>query len=95
MATSGSPLHLIHPLTNNAPPTLYHQIKYSVIIGEPSNNIGDSIIELATSEKADMIVMGNRALGAVERFWMGSVTGRVLEMSTVPVFVCPEKEGKK
>jgi|Deesub1362A_J573_1020465.scaffolds.fasta_scaffold00453_24 nucleotide-binding universal stress UspA family protein len=52
------------------------------------------IIETAQKEKADLIVMGKRGMSAVEKFFIGSVTTRVLHCSPAPVMVTKKKSGK-
>lgn len=50
---------------------------------------GDEIVSYATNEHVDLIVMATRGLGAVERFFVGSVTTYVLHHSPVPVLSVP------
>lgn len=47
------------------------------------------ILERATSERADLIVMGTHGLGGFERFMLGSVTERVLRKAACPVLIVP------
>jgi nucleotide-binding universal stress UspA family protein len=44
-----------------------------------------AIVEAAQSSGADLIVMGTRGLGLMERLFIGSQTQRVLAHTTVPV----------
>lgn len=57
-----------------------------VEISTPAAGIND----LADSVNADLIVIGRRGLGAVRRFFLGSVSLKVLELSNRPVLVVPE-----
>jgi len=50
-------------------------------------NISDNIIRVADSEKADLIVMGERGLGAVARFFLGSVANKVSHHAKCPVLI--------
>lgn len=47
----------------------------------------DEIIKLATEEKYDMIVMGRRGFSNFERFFIGSITQKVIASSPCPVMV--------
>lgn len=58
-------------------------VEKEVITGEPY----DKIIETARSGGFDLIVMGNRGLSKVKRFFIGSVTQRVISESPCPVLV--------
>ena len=42
-----------------------------------SGDVGDAIVNAADRLDADLIVMGNKGKGAIERFLLGSVTQRV------------------
>jgi len=42
-----------------------------------SGDVGDAIVNAADRFDADLIIMGNKGKGAIERFLMGSVTPRV------------------
>jgi nucleotide-binding universal stress UspA family protein len=54
-----------------------------------SGNPSDSILDLAAAEEADLIVMGTHGHTGYERFFLGSVTNRVLHKATIPVLtVC-------
>ncbi len=52
------------------------------------------IVETAKEEKVDLIVMGKRGMSAVEKFFIGSVTSRVLHCSPAPVLVTKKKTGQ-
>ena len=47
------------------------------------------IVERATTERADLIVMGTHGVGGFERLILGSVTERVLRKAPCPVLVVP------
>jgi len=49
----------------------------------------DTIMELATKLKADLIVMGSHGRGALFRAFVGSVSEQVLRESKVPVTIVP------
>ena len=49
---------------------------------------GHVITDVATSEKANMIVMGTRGLGTIRRTILGSVSDYVVHHSHCPVVVC-------
>ena len=48
---------------------------------------GESIVEAAAAEGADMIVVGTHSRGGVGRFLLGSVSGYVVRHAPVPVLV--------
>ncbi|WMJ77603.1 MULTISPECIES: universal stress protein [unclassified Sedimentibacter] len=54
-----------------------------VLHGEPS----DKILNYAKKEKFDLIVMGRRGFSAVKRFFVGSVTQRVISDAPCPVLI--------
>lgn len=45
------------------------------------------IIKLSNNEKFDLIIMGRRGFSNIERFFVGSVTQRVLSEASCPVLV--------
>jgi nucleotide-binding universal stress UspA family protein len=47
----------------------------------------ESILKVAKSRKADLIVMGTRGLGAVKGFLVGSVSRKVIHYASCPVMV--------
>ncbi len=59
-----------------------------VKVGDPAKEI----IELARSERADLIVMGTHGLGGYRRMFFGSVTQRVLRHAPAPVLAVPAME---
>ncbi|MBI2486105.1 MAG: universal stress protein [Deltaproteobacteria bacterium] len=61
-----------------------------VLIGEPSKKI----IELARSEKVNLIVMGKRGHGLLGRVLIGSTTLRVLRESQIPVLAVRKMDKK-
>ena len=58
-------------------------VDFLVWEGEP----GESIVEAAVSERADMIVVGSHGRGAVGRFLIGSVSDHVVRNAPCPVLV--------
>jgi nucleotide-binding universal stress UspA family protein len=57
----------------------------TTVIGEPAS----AILEAATSDTIDLIVMGTQGLGSVRRWLLGSTTGRVLRRTGLPVLAVP------
>lgn len=62
-------------------------IRKVVLSGEPH----EEIISYANKKKVDLIVMGRRGFSKVKRFFVGSITQRVLADSPCPVLVVSEK----
>lgn len=56
-----------------------------VVEGPPAQ----AILTAAKEIPADLIVMGSRGRGAVESFFMGSVTDRVVRQAAIPVLATP------
>lgn len=59
------------------------KIEKFVLSGEPYHQILDT----AKGVKADLIVMGNRGFSKIKRFFVGSVTQRVISEAPCPVLV--------
>lgn len=59
------------------------QPKTEVRVGSPAYEI----TELASSQGADLIVVGSRGRGAVKRLLLGSVSDRIAHLATVPVLI--------
>ena len=50
---------------------------------------GEQIVDYCENNPVDIIIMATRGVGAVERFFMGSVTNYVLNHTPVPVLALP------
>lgn len=59
------------------------EVDFLVWEGDP----GESILEAAQAERADMIVVGSHGRGAVGRFLIGSVSDHVVRNASCPVLV--------
>ncbi|WP_422484976.1 universal stress protein [Gudongella sp. DL1XJH-153] len=59
-----------------------------VLVGEPY----EEIIEMSEKENYDLIVMGRRGFSKITRFFLGSVSQRVLSGAHCPVLIIPEKK---
>ncbi len=59
-----------------------------VLIGEPN----EEIIRFTRGVKADLIVMGKRGLGLIDRMLIGSTTLKVLRESSVPVLAVKKRD---
>lgn len=59
----------------------------SIVPHEMTGDPADSILAIAESVKADLIVVGARGLGTVERFLRGSVSTKVAHHSPCDVLV--------
>lgn len=58
-------------------------VSFLIWEGEP----GESIVEAAESEGADLVVVGSHGRGTVGRFLIGSVSDHVVRHAAVPVLV--------
>jgi len=54
-----------------------------VLVGEPAS----AIVELARRARCSEIVIGTRGLGGLKGLLLGSITTKVIQLSTVPVTV--------
>jgi nucleotide-binding universal stress UspA family protein len=59
------------------------KVEKDVLVGEPYVKI----LETANNDKVDMIVMSNRGFSKIKRFFVGSVTQRVIAEAPCPVLV--------
>ena len=66
-----------------------NKLSFTSIVKEGS--AAKKIIETAEEENADMIVMGKHGMSAIEKFFIGSVTTRVLRNSPVPMLITKKK----
>lgn len=55
-------------------------------------DFADSILDAAKETKADLIVMGSHSRKWLEKIVMGSVTEKVLNHTTIPLFIVPTKK---
>ncbi len=66
-------------------------VRASLKVGYPAA----MILEDADEHAADMIVVGKRHHGRIEKFLMGDVAGEVIEQANVPVVLMPFPSDKK
>lgn len=59
------------------------KVEKEVLFGEPYVKI----LEIAKNENFDLIVIGNRGFSKIKRFFLGSVSGRVISEAPCPVLV--------
>lgn len=59
------------------------KVEKEVLIGEPY----EKIVETAKNGNYDLIVIGNRGFSKIKRFFVGSVTQKVISESPCPVLV--------
>lgn len=59
------------------------KVDFLIWEGEP----GEAIVEAATAEQVDLIVVGSHGRGAVSRFLIGSVSDHVVRNAPAPVLV--------
>jgi nucleotide-binding universal stress UspA family protein len=59
------------------------EVSFLVWDGDP----GDTIVEAATAEQVDMVLVGSHGRGAVGRFFLGSVSEHVVRHAPCPVLV--------
>jgi nucleotide-binding universal stress UspA family protein len=55
-------------------------------------DFAESILQTAKDIKADIIVMGSHSHKWLEKILMGSITEKVLEHSSIPLFIIPTKK---
>lgn len=59
------------------------RVDFLIWQGEP----GEAIVEAATAEQVDLIIVGSHGRGAVSRFLIGSVSDHVVRNAPAPVLV--------
>ncbi|MDD4698903.1 MAG: universal stress protein [Oscillospiraceae bacterium] len=59
------------------------KVEREVLLGEPHAEI----LEISEKENFDLIVMGNRGFSNIKRFFVGSVTQRIISEAKCPVLV--------
>lgn len=59
------------------------KVEKEVLLGEPF----EKIVETAKEGNYDLIIMGNRGFSKIKRFFVGSVTQRVISEAPCPVLV--------
>ena len=52
-----------------------------------AGNVSEAILETASDQRADLVVLGDKGKGAVERFLLGSVTSQVAHRAASSVWV--------
>ena len=60
-----------------------NHVSYELEVGHPS----ERIIALAKKEACDSIVIGSRGLSSIAEFFLGSVSAKVSQYSSVPVLI--------
>lgn len=65
-----------------------YQAKIEVLSGDPAT----AIIELAEKIHPDVIIMSTHGRSGISRFLFGSVTTKVLSITSYPVLVIPNRE---
>ena len=50
-------------------------------------NVANEIIKLAEKEQCNLIVMGNKGLGATSRFFLGSISNKLANNSTCSILI--------
>ncbi|XP_066936414.1 universal stress protein Slr1101-like [Clytia hemisphaerica] len=56
-----------------------------------NDSIGHTICDIAKQNKAKMMVLGQRGLGAIRRTFLGSVSDYVIHHAHIPVLIVPPK----
>ncbi|HIU64829.1 MAG TPA: universal stress protein [Candidatus Avacidaminococcus intestinavium] len=59
------------------------ETEYMMKIGHPS----EKILDVAKRHECDAIVLGSRGLSSIAEFFLGSVSSKVSQYSTVPVLI--------
>ncbi len=51
-------------------------------------NVVESIVDFATEEKGDLVIVGTHGRKGLEKMWLGSVAERVVRRSPCPTLTC-------
>jgi nucleotide-binding universal stress UspA family protein len=83
----------LEKFVNRAINTSASKINKSAITSEIIPGVGtvQTILETAKKHKADIIILGSTGASGLKRILIGSVAAKVLELSTIPVIIIPEK----
>jgi nucleotide-binding universal stress UspA family protein len=65
-------------------------IKTETVVREGA--VAENIVQYAQENGIDLIIMGTRGQGGIQRFLLGSTTDRVLRTGHLPVLVVPPEE---
>ncbi len=65
----------------------------AVVVSIAEGNAAAEIVRVAREEKADLIVVGARGLGGLQRLLLGSVSEKVLAAAPCPVLIVKRHEG--
>ena len=65
-------------------------VSYIRTVLASSTSPAEEIVNFAGTEKIDLIVIGSKGMGATERFFLGSVTSKVVRYSPCCVYVVKE-----
>lgn len=57
--------------------------QYHITVGDPA----EMIVRFATEKRYDLIVMGPRGKGGIQGLLLGSVTNKVMQLSSIPVLL--------
>ncbi|GGF25820.1 universal stress protein [Halobacillus andaensis] len=67
--------------------TVHHPIVTEALVGKSESNPGVKICDYADEHDIDLIIIGNRGLGNVKKFFLGSVSNNVVQHAKCPVLV--------
>ena len=67
-------------------------IRTVVEMDYPPEEVGEAIIDIATNEAADLVVLGSRGLSEFKGILLGSISHKVLQRVDCPVLVIKNKE---
>lgn len=62
-------------------------VEYEVLRGDPA----DGIVETASQNRSDLIVLGTHRKAGMDAFWSGSIAHRVTSRASVPLLLVPVK----
>ncbi|MCP3030025.1 universal stress protein [Halobacillus sp. A1] len=67
--------------------TVHQPIITDVLVSNREGNLGHKICEYAEQHDIDLIIVGNRGLGNVKKFFLGSVSNNVAQHAKCPVLI--------
>jgi len=67
-------------------------VKPKPFVQSLNDSIGHTICQIAKQNDADMLVIGQRGLGAARRTFLGSVSDFIAHHSHIPVLLVPATE---
>lgn len=91
----GSNRRLAQEIVDKAAAVFKHtgaSVRTLIEIDYPPESLGSAIVDMATREKANLIVVGSRGLSEFRGMLLGSVSSKVVQHASCPVLIVKGEE---